>query len=62
MRIVKAIASTEWSYAPGEIVELPADLAEKWIASGVAARVEEDGVATADISPPERAVLRPRKR
>lgn len=35
--IQKAIAGLDFSYHPGQLVELPAELAAKWIKSGVAA-------------------------
>lgn len=37
-----AIASSAWAYAPGQIADMDKDIAEKWIASGVAEAVIEE--------------------
>lgn len=40
VRILTSIASATWSYAPGEIVDMPEKQAKTWIKSGLAAPVE----------------------
>lgn len=63
VQILKSIASTSWSYAPGEIVELDDDRAEKWIVAGIAARLGvPEQVETTVKEPPERAVRKTAKR
>jgi hypothetical protein len=36
VKVLVSIASAEWSYVPGQIVEMPADQAATWVASGLA--------------------------
>jgi len=35
VKFLHSIASADWAYALGEIAEIEAELAEKWIASGI---------------------------
>lgn len=42
VRILVSIASADWSYAPGQVVSLPAEQAATWIGSGLAAGVEPE--------------------
>lgn len=59
VRILIAIASPDWSYAPQEVVELDQDLAEKWIGSGIAEPVRSDNeLETAVKEPAEKAAKR----
>ncbi len=53
VRILTSIASATWSYAPGEIVDMPDQQAKIWIKSGLAAPVKEQGPETAMIEQPE---------
>lgn len=70
VQFVTGIASSEdWAYAPGQVVDLPADRADAFIAGGTAVAVAvEDGPArrapeTAAIEPTENTALpRSRKR
>lgn len=39
VKLNTGIASAIWSYAPGEIADVDADLAKAWIGSGIAERV-----------------------
>lgn len=41
VRVLIPIASAEWSYTVGDIVEMPADQAANWISGGLAEAVEE---------------------
>lgn len=46
VRFRVSIASSEdWAYAPGQVVDLPADRADAFIASGTAAAVDEKAPA-----------------
>jgi hypothetical protein len=45
VKFLVSIASADWAYAPGQIAELDADLAEKWIASGICQAMEEPKAA-----------------
>lgn len=40
VRILVSIASAEWSYVPGQIVEMDGDMARTWIGSGLAEAAE----------------------
>jgi len=40
VRVLTSIASATWSYAPGEIANMPEEQAKTWIKSGLAAPVE----------------------
>lgn len=40
VRILVSIASAEWSYVPGQIVEMDDDMARTWIGSGLAEPAE----------------------
>lgn len=42
VKLEKSIASRDWSYAYGEIVELDEETANKWIESGIAVEVEDE--------------------
>jgi len=57
---LKSIASPHWSYAFGDVVELTDDLAEKWVAAGIAAPVRDVEMAAKE--PSERAVRKTAKR
>lgn len=54
--ILVSIASAEWSYVPGQIVEMDDDLARTWISSGLAAPADNSP------DPAEEAAAAPRKR
>lgn len=54
VKIKRSIAGTEFSYYPGQEIDIDEDLARKWQESGIA---EPIGLETASIEPPERAVL-----
>jgi hypothetical protein len=41
VKVNTSIASADWSYAPGEEVEIDGKLANAWINSGIAGEVEE---------------------
>ncbi len=41
VRILVSIASPDWAYAPGEVVELPAEQAQAWVDAGLAEAVEQ---------------------
>lgn len=77
IRMLTSIASPDWGYRVKQVLvmgsiysqsEIPAAVAEQWIASGLAARVEEEkpptvetaslGVETASLEAPEVAVTR----
>lgn len=45
VRILVSIASAEWSYTPGQIVEMDDALARTWIGSGIAEPAEPAGEA-----------------
>ncbi len=63
VKLLTSIASVDWSYGYGELVNVPDELARKWISSGIAAPAEAQ-VESAAIEPPEKAVLprgKPRK-
>lgn len=53
IKILVSIASATWSYAPGDIVDLPQNRAKAWIKSGLAAPYEPE-IETASITPPEK--------
>ncbi|GIU76763.1 MAG: hypothetical protein KatS3mg005_0001 [Bryobacteraceae bacterium] len=40
VRILVSIASAEWSYVPGQIVEMDGEMADTWIGSGLAEPAE----------------------
>jgi hypothetical protein len=40
VKILVSIASADWSYVPGQVVQMPAEQAATWIGSGLAAGVE----------------------
>lgn len=61
VKILVGIASANWSYAPGQIVELDEKLAKAWIAAGIAEAIDVAPESTA-IGPPEKAVLPAAKR
>lgn len=55
VKVLTSIASATWSYAPGEIVDMPDDQAKTWIKSGLAAPIETGPeVETAMLEPPEK--------
>lgn len=43
VRILVSIASADWSYVPGQIVEMDDDIARKWIGSRLAERADTAG-------------------
>ncbi len=51
VRILVSIASAEWSYAPGQIVEMDDALARIWISSGLAELAEPSGEAGTEQEP-----------
>lgn len=53
VKILTSIASATWSYAPGDIVDMPDKQAKTWIKSGLAAPVEERVIETAMVEPSE---------
>lgn len=60
VRFLTGIASSEdWSYAPGQVADLPAAQADAFIASGIAEAVTATKRApeTAAIEPPENTAL-----
>lgn len=62
VRFVTGIASSEdWAYAPGQVVDLPADRADAFIAGGTAVAVEDKpekrAPETAAIEPSENTAL-----
>lgn len=59
VRILTSIASAAWSYAPGDIVDMPDEQALAWIKGGNAAPVEAPKREDAMVEPPE---VRGRKR
>lgn len=40
VKVLVSIASSDWSYTPGQVVELPDTQAETWIGSGLAEAVD----------------------
>lgn len=59
--MLDSICSSEgWAFRKGEVVEIHPDLAQKWVAAGIAKYIEETAVAAAVA--PERAVIRKRGR
>jgi hypothetical protein len=42
IKFLLSIASSAWGYAPGQIADIDKDIAEKWIASGIAEAVIEE--------------------
>ncbi len=60
VKILVSIASTNWDYRPGEVADLPPDLARRWIEADIAAPLEPEAATT---EAPERATLpRPKRR
>lgn len=53
IRVLQSVASDEWSWQPGEVVELPAGEAAKW-ADGVRAESVPAGSTPRSTSTPER--------
>ena len=47
IRILISIASADWSYQPGQLVELPNEQAAVWIDSGLAEPVSPPPARTA---------------
>jgi|DewCreStandDraft_4_1066084.scaffolds.fasta_scaffold01911_14 hypothetical protein len=45
VRVLVSIASAEWSYVPGQIVEMDEEMARTWIGSGLAEPAEPVGEA-----------------
>ncbi|MBS3885613.1 MAG: hypothetical protein KGZ56_00990 [Dethiobacter sp.] len=57
VKMLESIGSSEgWAYGCGQTVEIDADLADKWIASGIA-RFAEEPIEDATLIPPETATL-----
>lgn len=57
VRILVSIAAAEWSYAPGQIVEMDDALARIWIGSGLAEAAEP-----ADEAEPEPETVHPSRK
>jgi len=57
VKLLTSIASTDWSYAFGQIVEIDTKLATAWIKSGIAELVGGKQIETATAEPSEKAVL-----
>lgn len=63
VRIRVGIASPTWAYAPGQVVELDDELADKWIASGIAEEVDDSSaVEEATGKEYEKATTRKRRK
>lgn len=45
VRVLVSIASAEWSYVPGQVVEMDEAMARTWIGSGLAEPAEPSGEA-----------------
>lgn len=43
VRVLVSIASAEWSYVPGQVVEMDEEMARTWIGSGLAEPAEPAG-------------------
>jgi len=41
VRITQSIASPDWAYRPGQMVDMEPEQAETWISSGLATPAEE---------------------
>lgn len=52
VRVLVSIASPSWSYMQGDIAELDAAEAERWIKAGIAVPLGEE-IETATAEPPE---------
>jgi hypothetical protein len=57
IRFVQGIASEHFAFRPKQEAEVEESLAEKWVASGIAAKVLPE-IETATVSPPENAARR----
>jgi hypothetical protein len=61
VRVLVSIASADWAYHPGQVVDLPEPMARTWISSGLASPLPEPEAAV--VEAPEQAVQpRPRAR
>jgi hypothetical protein len=54
VKIKRSIAGIEFSYYPGQVVDIDDDLARKWQESGIAESTKPESTA---IEPPEKAVI-----
>ena len=60
VKMLESIGSSEgWAYGCGQTVEIGADLADKWIASGIASAVDEVEKTEEQVGIPEDATLIP---
>ena len=41
VKMMKSIASSDFSHHPGKIVDIDDELAKKWVKSGIAEKIEE---------------------
>ena len=58
VKMLESIGSSEgWAYGCGQTVEIDADLADKWIASGIASAVDEVEKTEEQVGIPEDATL-----
>lgn len=62
VRMLTSIASHDWSYWPGQVVEVDAEIADNWIKYNTAEPVEERGIETASEEEPENAAERTTRR
>ena len=66
VKIQTSIASADFAYAAREIVDIDADLAGKWIESGIAVALEAPAAIERTVAPaietPESPASKPRKK
>ena len=61
VKMLTSMAAPDWSVAPGEIMEVTAEVADAWAKAGIAQLVDKDDVETAAVKAPEKAVKRRKK-
>jgi hypothetical protein len=54
VKILVSIAAADWSYHPGQIVDIPEEQASTWIASGLAEATEPATAPTPAAKPPRK--------
>ena len=42
VRFISSIASADWAFSPGEVVDLEASQAKAWMRTGIVVRADED--------------------
>lgn len=63
IRILKSMAGPLGAWAPGNVADVPAEVAEAWVRAGLAAPADEPETATAEPVAARKAVARkPRRR